>query len=68
MAEKGGKGKGVKRKNKKTSKKHSLYVIEGGILKRKNVVCPKCGPGIFMASHKDRICCGKCGYTEKRIK
>ena len=26
--------------------------------------CPKCGPGIFLASHKDRKSCGKCGYTE----
>ena len=27
-------------------------------------VCPKCGPGVFMATHKDRVACGKCGYTE----
>ena len=27
-------------------------------------VCPKCGPGVFMAVHKDRVSCGKCGYTE----
>lgn len=28
--------------------------------------CPKCGPGIHMASHKDRLSCGKCGYFEKK--
>ena len=27
-------------------------------------VCPKCGPGVFMATHGDRVACGKCGYTE----
>ncbi|MBR9702685.1 30S ribosomal protein S27ae [Candidatus Woesearchaeota archaeon] len=33
---------------------------------RKNRSCPKCGPGIFMAQHKDgRWACGKCGYMEK---
>lgn len=28
--------------------------------------CPKCGPGVRLAEHKDRISCGKCGYMEKR--
>ncbi len=27
--------------------------------------CPKCGPGIRLADHKDRRACGKCGYYEK---
>lgn len=30
----------------------------------KKPVCPKCGPGVYMATHKDRKACGKCGYTE----
>jgi ubiquitin-small subunit ribosomal protein S27Ae len=25
--------------------------------------CPKCGPGIFLAKHKDRQTCGKCAYV-----
>ena len=33
-------------------------------LSRKNPECPKCGPGYFMAVHKDRKNCGKCGYSE----
>ena len=33
-------------------------------IERKNRYCSKCGPGIFMAAHKDRVSCGKCGYTE----
>ena len=39
-------------------------VYENG--KSKNKSCPKCGPGVFMADHKDRLACGKCGYTEKK--
>lgn len=42
----------------------SVYEIAGDSLKRKNNSCPKCGPGVFMAKHKDRTSCGKCGYTE----
>lgn len=28
--------------------------------------CPKCGPGVRLAQHKDRLSCGKCGYFERR--
>jgi small subunit ribosomal protein S27Ae len=52
-------------KEKKTSKKWEKYTVEGDTLK-KNRTCPKCGPGVFMAEHKDRFACGKCGYMEKR--
>jgi small subunit ribosomal protein S27Ae len=30
--------------------------------------CPRCGPGVILAQHKDRVTCGKCGYSETRIK
>ena len=30
--------------------------------------CPRCGPGVFLAQHKDRITCGKCGYSEIKTK
>ncbi|MEM4397656.1 MAG: 30S ribosomal protein S27ae [Candidatus Woesearchaeota archaeon] len=49
-----------KRKNRKVVQISKLY--QG--TKVKNKVCPKCGPGVFMAEHKNRISCGKCGYTE----
>ena len=42
----------------------SLYKVDGDKLVRKNKICPKCGNGVFMAEHKDRVSCGKCGYTE----
>ena len=50
------KGK-TKRKNRVPSKKWESIA-------NKNKVCPKCGPGVFLANHKNRTSCGKCGYTE----
>lgn len=54
----------VPKKQKKSKGIWELYGIAGG-LKRKNKFCPKCGAGTFMAQHKDRYTCGKCGYMEK---
>jgi len=51
------------KKEKKNKGRWELYDTSGG-LKRKNKSCPKCGQGTFMAKHKDRHTCGKCGYTE----
>lgn len=48
-------------KPSKSSKKFEKY-SEGA----KKKICPKCGPGVFMAEHKDRWHCGKCGYMEKK--
>lgn len=64
MAKKGTDKKGKKpHKNKPSSKKYKFYTIEGSTVKRKKY-CPRCGPGIFLADRKDRMHCGKCGYTE----
>lgn len=53
----------AKKKNKKPDVTPKVYTFyENGKLKKK--VCPKCGPGVFLAEHKDRFSCGKCGYTE----
>ena len=51
------------KKNKVPSKKYLKYKIEGKTIKRA-ITCPKCGPGIFLAEHKDRQTCGSCGYTQ----
>lgn len=56
----------AEKKQKAKTKKSKKYSIEGNELKRKGKFCLKCGPGIFMAEHKDRYSCGKCGYTEKK--
>ena len=61
MAEKG------KEKGKGGPKKSTIaryYTVKDGKVSRKNSWCPKCGPGIFLATHGDRTSCGKCGYTE----
>ena len=50
-------------KGKSVSKKDA-YDVSSGKVVRKKPVCPKCGPGVFMATHADRVSCGKCGYTE----
>lgn len=39
-------------------------VSEDGKLERKAEFCPVCGPGVFMAVHKNRKSCGRCGHTE----
>lgn len=52
----------VKRPKKKSAK-WKLYDASGEKMKRKNTPCPKCGEGVFMAEHKNRYSCGKCGYT-----
>ncbi len=54
-----------KKKQKRTSKKYVLYDTSSG-LKRKNKFCPKCGVSFFLANHKDRLTCGKCGYMETK--
>ncbi len=41
-----------------------FYQVEGVTVKRLRRFCPKCGAGVFMAQHKDRYYCGRCGYTE----
>ena len=67
----GGK-KEVKRKERKkrTGRKHEsvgpkkVYSLDGGSLSRIKTPCPRCGPGTWLAGHKGRAYCGKCGYTE----
>ncbi|MBC7080756.1 MAG: 30S ribosomal protein S27ae [Thermoplasmatales archaeon] len=45
-------------------KKIELYELKDGKIVRKRKECPKCGPGVFMGEHGNRISCGSCGYTE----
>lgn len=58
--------KNKKEKEKTLQKKWEKYTVEGDTVKRKNKICPKCGPGVFLAEHKDRVACGACGYMEKK--
>ncbi len=52
----------------KVTKKSEYYKIEGDKIVKTRKECPKCGPGVFMAEHKDRYHCGRCGYTEFKDK
>jgi len=47
-----------------TQEKQSFSGEKGDSVVRKRKSCPKCGQGVFMAQHKGRITCGKCGYSE----
>ncbi|MBI2651817.1 30S ribosomal protein S27ae [Candidatus Woesearchaeota archaeon] len=53
-----------KKKERKQMQISSLYSISGNKADRKNRFCSKCGPGYFLAKHKDRLTCGHCGYSE----
>ena len=70
---------GAKKRKKKTytkpkKQKHKHKVIKLRVLKfykvddsgkvqRLRKVCPQCGPGLFMATHFNRVYCGKCHLT-----
>jgi ubiquitin-small subunit ribosomal protein S27Ae len=56
---------GAPKKKRRQSARYKLYEKKGNSLSRKNPFCPKCGQGFFLARHKDRLTCGKCGYMEK---
>ena len=45
-------------------KGREIFKVEGDKITRLRRHCPKCGDGFFLADHKDRLSCGKCGYTE----
>ncbi len=40
------------------------YDVEGDDLERKQRTCPRCGDGVFLADHGDRLTCGSCGFSE----
>ena len=68
MAEKKDTGKkaGGAAKKGKSYKVSNAYKVSGNSIDKKNKTCPKCGPGTFMADHKDRWTCGKCKYSERK--
>jgi small subunit ribosomal protein S27Ae len=40
-----------------------VQVDDSGKVQRLRKQCPNCGPGTFMATHFDRVYCGKCATT-----
>jgi len=51
------------KKKKEEKGVHALYKIENDKVTRLRPTCERCGPGYFMANHKDRYTCGHCGFT-----
>jgi len=45
-------------------KGREIFKVDGEKITRLRRHCPKCGDGVFLADHKNRFSCGKCGYTE----
>ena len=60
MAERKGK---KRKKNKRPSERWKKYKIVGDRVEAEKF-CSRCGPGIFLAKHKNRLYCGRCHYTE----
>jgi len=61
------KEKQPKQKTPRVAKK-DYFKVEAGKVSRTRKHCPKCGPGVFMGEHENRVSCGKCGYTEFKKK
>lgn len=58
------KGKKVRKGRKHESVKiWQKYEVKGEEISRKNNFCPRCGDGVWLSKQKDRLYCGKCGYT-----
>lgn len=43
---------------------YKFYKVQNDSVTRSKRDCPRCGKAVFMAEHKDRYTCGKCGFTE----
>jgi len=43
---------------------YKYFKIDGDKLTKNKKICSRCGKGTYMANHKDRHTCGKCGLTE----
>lgn len=59
-AKKGAAAKAPKGQNLKSR----MYEVKDGKIVKRGPTCPRCGDAVFLATHKDRQSCGKCGYTE----
>lgn len=55
--------KAQQRKPRAESPIYKFYQVKGETVNRLRKECPRCGRGVFLGEHKDRLACGKCGYT-----
>ena len=43
---------------------YKYYKLDRDKVTNAHKICSRCGKGVFMSIHKNRITCGKCGLTE----
>jgi ubiquitin-small subunit ribosomal protein S27Ae len=53
----------AKKKERKESPVYKFFPVKQGKMDRLRKECPRCGRGVYLGEHKDRLTCGKCGYT-----
>jgi small subunit ribosomal protein S27Ae len=53
----------VAKKPRVESPVYKFYKVKGDTVERTKKECHRCGRGVFLGEHKDRLTCGKCGYT-----
>ena len=53
-----------KRKPRFSPQIYKFYQIKDSKITRLRNECPRCGKGVFLAEHSDRLTCGKCGYAD----
>jgi len=56
------------KKKRKESPVYKFYQVKAGKVDRLRKECPRCGRGVFLGEHRDRLTCGKCGYTSFKKK
>jgi len=57
-------GENKQEKKKPKGGKWQYYTVDGDKTSTGKRNCPRCERGVFLATHKDRLACGRCGYTE----
>jgi len=56
------------KKKRVESPVYKFYQVKGEKVERLRKECPRCGRGVFLGEHEDRLTCGKCGYTSFKKK
>jgi small subunit ribosomal protein S27Ae len=58
----------TKKKERKESPVYKFFQVKQEKVERLRKECPRCGRGVYLGEHKDRLTCGKCGYTSFKKK
>jgi small subunit ribosomal protein S27Ae len=52
----------------KPTKQWEILKVKDDKIEPAKKLCPRCGPGVYMAEHKDRYYCGTCHFAEWKKK